>query len=89
MEMYKWLSQHIRYPEECAKRNIQGRVIVSFVVKSDGSIGEVKVARGCDPQLDGEAVRLCRTLPKFEPGKMNGKPVNVWYTLPINFKLQS
>jgi len=87
-ELYKWLSSHIRYPEQAAQNNIQGRVTVQFVVEKDGSIGEVKVARGKDPDLDKEAVRVVKSLPKFIPGKMNGQAVRVWYTLPINFKLQ-
>ena len=57
-------------------------------MKEDGSIGRVEVLRGKDPDLDKEAQRVVKTLPKFIPGKMNGRAVQVWYTLPINFKLQ-
>lgn len=88
-ELYKWLSKNIRYPEMAAQNNIQGRVTVQFVVEKDGSIGEVKVVRGKDPDLDKEAVRVVKALPKFIPGKMNGQSVRVWYTLPIMFKLQN
>lgn len=88
-EMYNWLSRNIRYPEMAQQNNIQGRVTVQFVVEKDGSIGEVKVVRGKDPDLDKEAVRVVKSMPKFIPGKMNGQAVRVWYTLPINFKLQS
>lgn len=87
-ELYKWLSKNIRYPEMAQQNNIQGRVTVQFVVEKDGSIGEVKVVRGKDPDLDKEAKRVVKSLPKFIPGKMNGQSVRVWYTLPINFKLQ-
>lgn len=87
--MYDFLSKNIRYPEMAAQNNIQGRVTVQFVVEKDGSIGEVKVVRGKDPDLDKEAVRVVKSMPKFIPGKMNGQAVRVWYTLPINFKLQS
>ncbi len=87
-ELYKWLSKNIRYPEMAAQNNIQGRVTVQFVVEKNGSVGEVKVVRGKDPDLDKEAVRVVKSLPKFIPGKMNGQNVRVWYTLPINFKLQ-
>lgn len=87
-ELYKWLSKNIRYPEMAAQNNIQGRVTVQFVVEKNGSVGEVKVVRGKDPDLDKEAVRVVKALPKFIPGKMNGQSVRVWYTLPINFKLQ-
>ena len=88
-EMYKWLSRNIRYPEMAAQNNIQGRVTVQFVVEKNGSIGEVKVVRGKDPDLDKEAVRVVKSMPAFIPGKMNGQAVRVWYTLPINFKLQN
>ena len=70
------------------ENNIQGRVVVQFVVTSTGKIGEVKVVRSKDPDLDKEAVRVVKSLPNFIPGKMNGQAVNVWYTLPITFKLQ-
>ena len=87
-ELYKWISSHIKYPTMAAENNIQGRVTVRFVVKEDGSIGRVEVLRGKDPDLDKEAQRVVKTLPKFIPGKMNGRAVQVWYSLPINFKLQ-
>lgn len=87
-EMYAFINKNLRYPEECAERNIQGRVTIQFVVEKDGSVGDIKIVRGKDPQLDGEAVRIIRKFPKFKPGTMNGEPVRVWYTFPINFKLQ-
>ena len=86
--LLKYVSEHIRYPAMAQENNIQGRVIVQFVVTKTGSVGEVKVVRGKDPDLDKEAVRVVKSLPKFVPGKMNGHAVNVWYTLPIQFKLQ-
>ncbi len=88
-ELLKYISTHIKYPTMAAENNIQGRVVVKFVVQKDGKVGEVVVLRGKDPDLDKEAVRVVKTLPNFIPGKMNGQAVNVWYTLPINFKLQS
>ena len=87
-ELLKWISTHIKYPAIAMENNVQGKVVVQFVVTRDGSIGEVKIARGKDPDLDKEAMRVVKTLPKFIPGKMNGQAVNVWYPLPINFKLQ-
>lgn len=86
--LMSWVANHIKYPTLAQENGVQGRVIVQFVVKKDGSIGDVKVVRGKDPDLDKEAVRVVRTLPNFTPGKMNGQPVNVWYTLPVTFKLQ-
>ena len=86
--LMKYLSTHINYPTMAMENNVQGRVVVQFVVTKTGKIGEVKVVRSVDRDLDKEAVRVCKTLPDFIPGKMNGQAVNVWYTLPVSFKLQ-
>lgn len=83
------INKNIRYPQVAQDNGVQGKVIVQFVVEKDGRVGEVKVARGVDKDLDREAVRVCKTLPKFSPGRNAvGDPVRVWYTLPITFKLQ-
>lgn len=87
-ELMKYIQEHLRYPTMAAENNIQGKVVVQFVVTKNGSVGEVKVIRSRDQDLDKEAVRVVKSLPNFIPGRMNGQPVNVWYTLPINFKLQ-
>ena len=86
--LMKYLSSHINYPTMAAENGIQGRVVVQFVVDKTGQIGEVKVVRSVDKDLDKEAVRVCKSLPKFIPGRQNGHAVSVWYTLPVNFKLQ-
>ncbi|MBR6283131.1 MAG: energy transducer TonB [Muribaculaceae bacterium] len=86
--LMKYLSSHIQYPAMAQENNVQGRVVVQFVVEKDGHVGEVKVVRSVDKDLDKEAIRVCKTLPKFTPGRQNGQPVRVWYTLPVNFKLQ-
>ena len=86
--LMKFLRSNINYPQVAMENGVQGRVIVQFVVTKNGSVGEVKVIRSVDRDLDKEAIRLCKSLPKFIPGKMNGQAVNVWYTLPITFKLQ-
>ena len=83
-----YLSTHIQYPGMAAENRIQGKVIVQFVVEKDGSVGEVKVVRSVDMELDREAVRVVKSLPNFTPGRMNGQVVRVWYTLPITFKLR-
>ena len=83
-----YIQKNLKYPPVAMENNIQGRVVVQFVVTKTGKIGEVKIARGKDPDLDKEAVRVVKSLPDFIPGKMNGQAVNVWYTLPITFKLQ-
>lgn len=88
--LMEFLRTNIRYPQAAADNNIQGKVIVQFVITKTGKVGEVKVVRPVDPNLDREAVRVCKSLPDFAPGRnADGKPVNVWYTLPITFKLES
>ena len=87
--LYEFLNKTVRYPEMAQQNNIQGRVVVKFVVEKDGSIGEVVVVRGKDPDLDKEAVRVVKAMPKFIPGKMNGQAVRVWFTLPVTFKLRN
>ena len=86
--LIKFLSSHINYPPMAAENNVQGRVVVAFVVDKTGKVGEVKVVRSVDKDLDKEAVRVCKSLPKFVPGRQNGIPVSVWFTLPVTFKLQ-
>lgn len=88
-ELYKFISNNLNYPAMAIENNVQGRVVVQFVVTKDGSIGNVKVVRSVDRDLDNEAIRVCKKLPKFIPGKQNGQPVNVWYTLPVTFKLKN
>ena len=84
--MAKWLGDNIKYPAEAAKNNIQGRVIVQFVVCSDGTVGGAKIMRGVDPLLDQEALRVINAMPKWTPGKQDGKPVAVKYTIPVTFR---
>ena len=86
--LMKYLSSHINYPPMAAENGVQGKVILQFVVEKDGRVGEVKIARSVDKDLDKEAIRVVKSLPKFTPGRQNGYPVRVWYTLPVNFKLQ-
>ena len=86
--LMKYLQSHINYPPMAAENNVQGRVVVQFVVDKTGLVGEVKVVRSMDKDLDKEAVRVCKSLPKFTPGRQNGQPVSVWFRLPVTFKLQ-
>ena len=86
--LIEYLDSHIQYPPEAVKQGIQGKVVVQFVVEKDGSVDEVKVVRSVDKDLDKEAVRLIKTLPKFIPGCHKGQAVSVWYTLPVAFKLR-
>ena len=87
-ECMKWLGKNIKYPQISQENGVQGRVIVQFVVNKDGSIVEPVVARGVDPYLDKEALRVIAMMPKWKPGKQRGKPVRVKYTVPVMFRLQ-
>ncbi len=86
--MYKWLSDHINYPAAAAEEGVQGRVVVEFEVSKTGTIEKVRVIRGRHPALDKEALRVVKAMPKWNPGRNNGQPVKVTYTLPVTFKLQ-
>lgn len=81
------IDKNIRYPSVAKENGIDGKVVVQFVVTKRGTVGEVKVVCGKDPDLDKEAKRVVKTLKRFNPGKINGKPVSVWYTLPITFRI--
>lgn len=85
--LVKFLSDNLKYPTVCKELKIQGKVLVKFTVKSDGSIGNVRVTKSVDTRLDKEAIRLVKSMPRWTPGTQDGKPVSVEFTLPINFKL--
>ena len=85
--LVKYVQNNLKYPESAKKNKQEGRVFVGFVVNKDGSIDEVKVIKSVHPVLDTEAVRVIKAMPKWTPGKKDGKPVRVSYTLPINFKM--
>lgn len=85
--LMKWLSNNIRYPEAAQQNDIQGRVIVKFVVEKDGSIGAADIVKGVDKDLDREAIRVVKKMPKWQPGKNNGVAVRSYFTLPVVFKL--
>ena len=87
-ECMKWLGKNIKYPTISQENGVQGRVIIQFVVNRDGSIVDAQVARGVDPYLDKEALRVVGQMPKWKPGKQRGKEVRVKYTLPVMFRLQ-
>lgn len=83
-----YIAEHTQYPEVAKENNIQGRVIVRFCVTSKGGVNQVSVLKGVDPELDAEAIRVVESLPPFKPGKQGGKPVPVWYMVPITFTLK-
>jgi len=82
-----YISENLKYPTVAQEAGIQGRVIIRFVVDNDGSISNVNILRGIDPACDNEAVRVVEAMPKWKPGKQRGKPVSVYFTLPIVFRL--
>jgi protein TonB len=84
----EFLAKNLRYPEFARQNNIQGRVMVRFLVSETGEISEVSVVRGIGGGCDEEAKRVVSKFPKWNPGKQNGRPVKVWFTLPINFVLE-
>ena len=86
--MMDFVAKNVQYPKEAMEKGISGRVFVSFIVEKDGSVSNVKVMRGIGGGCDEEAVRVISGLPKWKPGKQEGKPVRVSYQMPINFKLQ-
>ncbi len=86
VELMQFLSRTVRYPSSAKENKIQDRVMATFIVRKDGSISDVK-AKGDYPILNEEAERVLKSMPKWIPGKHEGKAVNVQYTLPINFRL--
>lgn len=85
--LLEYLRKNIKYPAICRENNIQGRVIVQFVVNKDGRIVEPEVVKGVHPSLDKEALRVVSGMPSWKPGKQRGKEVRVKYSVPINFRL--
>lgn len=88
IELLRFINENINYPELAKENNIQGKVILRFCVTYKGTVDQVSIVRGVDPTLDQEAVRVVKMLPLWKPGKQGGKPVNVWYSLPVSFVLK-
>jgi protein TonB len=87
-ELMRWLSENLKYPLLAIEQGIEGRVVLRFVIGPDGAVSRVEILRSLEPSCDREAVRVVKNMPKWIPGKLNGKPVSVYYTLPVLFKLQ-
>jgi protein TonB len=85
--LMKYIQKHVKYPAIAKEYNITGKVYVSFIVDKSGSVTNVKIVRGVDKNLDAEAVRVVKSLPKYKPGRQRGKSVRVMFTIPINFTL--
>jgi len=88
LALKRWIANHVKYPAVARENDIQGKVFVRFVVTSSGKVDKVQIVRGVDPLLDAESIRVVKALPRWKPGYQRNKPVSVWYTVPINFKLQ-
>ena len=86
--LMKYLQKNVQYPAAAQRANIGGKVVLQFVVERDGSIGEVKIIKGVGWGCDEEAVRVVKSMPKWGPGKQNGRAGRVWYTLPVAYTLQ-
>lgn len=86
--LLKYLADNIKYPASAVKAKKQGRVIVTFIVQKDGSVTHAKIAKSMDPELDAEALRIVKGMPKWTPGTQKGKPVSVRYMVPVKFSLQ-
>jgi protein TonB len=85
--LLKFIADNTVYPAEAIANNVSGKVIVKFAVWSDGSVKRIEVLRKVDPLLDAEAMRVVSTIPAWKPGKMNGKPVPVWFSVPVTFQM--
>lgn len=85
--LVKWIAENISYPQNAYMNSIQGRVLVKFVIETDGSISNVSVVRGVDPELDAEAIRVVKKMPKWTPAKNSSVPVRSYFTLPVTFKI--
>ena len=85
--MMKYLQTNVKYPEDAIRQKLGGRVMVQFVVETDGTISNVRVAKTVFPSLDNEAVRVVKAMPKWKPGKVNGRPVRVNFSLPVVFNI--
>ena len=86
--LLKYISDHLKYPQIALEQEIQGVVTLRFVVLPNGAVGDVFVVQGLDSSCDREAVCVVKSLPRFNPGRQQGKPVSVWFTLPIRFQIQ-
>jgi TonB family protein len=86
-EMYKYIGERIRYPAKAQRANVEGKVFVKFVVQKDGEIGSIDILKGIGFGCDEEAIRVIAQMPKWTPGKQNGRAVSVYFTMPISFRL--
>lgn len=86
--MYQYIARNLRYPEAARRANVQGKVFVKFIVRKDGSVSDLQILKGIGFGCDEETVRVLGSMPKWNPGKQNAKPVSVYFTMPVNFVLE-
>lgn len=86
--LFEYLQKNVKYPADAEKKKVEGRVLVTFVVNTDGSITDIEVVRKTFPSLDAEAVRVISGMPKWKPGEQKGQKVRVKYTVPLTFRLK-
>ena len=86
--LFEYLQKNVKYPADAEKKKVEGRVLVTFVVNTDGSITDIEVVRKTFPSLDAEAVRVISGMPKWKPGEQKGKKVRVKYSVPLIFRLK-
>ena len=86
--LFKYMAENMKYPEDAKKQQVEGRVLVQFIVETDGSVSNTEVLMRVFPSLDAEAVRVISGMPKWIPGKQNGKVVRVKYTIPVSFRFK-
>jgi len=86
--LFEYLQKNVKYPADAEKKKVEGRVLVTFVVNTDGSITDIEVVRKTFPSLDAEAVRVISGMPRWKPGEQKGQKVRVKYTVPLSFRLK-
>ncbi|MCF6364882.1 MAG: energy transducer TonB [Bacteroidales bacterium] len=87
MALRRWIGSNVNYPAVARENGIQGTVYLRFEVTKTGAVGKVELQKGVDPLLDEEAIKVVKKLARFKPGVQNGRKVNVWFSLPVTFKL--
>lgn len=88
IELLNFIASNTVYPQTAKEKNIQGKVIVRFCISSKGEVNQASILQGVSPEIDAEAIKVVNALPRFSPGQIGGKPVAVWYMVPINFALK-
>jgi periplasmic protein TonB len=87
--LLKFIAENTKYPAEALENGVQGKVFVKFAVSADGTVKRLEITRSVHPLLDAEAMRVVSSLPKWKPGKQNGRPVPVWYSVPVTFEIRN